>query len=78
MGPSHSTLSMISVGWIGLNSSSVSFNCHGTRLRSGARHVLVGGRVVVEDGVLVGADLGEIRAQARTQAAALWRRMEAL
>ena len=49
-------------------------------VRDGARvrHVLVGGRVVVEDGVLVGADLGEIRAQARTQAAALWRRMEAL
>ena len=32
MGPSQSKESMIKVGWIGLNSSSVSFSCQGTRL----------------------------------------------
>lgn len=42
------------------------------------RHVLVAGRVVVRDGVLAGADLDEIRAEARTQADALWARMRAL
>ena len=40
------------------------------------RHVVVGGRVAVRDGALTGTDLEQIRADARTQAAALWRRME--
>jgi cytosine/adenosine deaminase-related metal-dependent hydrolase len=42
------------------------------------RHVLVGGRPVVVDGVLVGVDLEEIRREAATQAEALWARMAAL
>lgn len=42
------------------------------------RHVIVEGRVVVRDGVLVGADIGAIEAEARTQAARLWSRMAAL
>lgn len=42
------------------------------------RHVLVDGRVVVRDGKLVGADLEAIRAEARSEAARLWRRMDAL
>jgi cytosine/adenosine deaminase-related metal-dependent hydrolase len=42
------------------------------------RHVLVAGRVVVEDGVLKTADLEEIQARAREEAPKLWRRMEAL
>lgn len=42
------------------------------------RHVLVGGRVVVRDGVLVGADLGEIRRDAEVEAQRLWARMAAL
>lgn len=43
-----------------------------------ARHVLVGGRWVVEDGRLLTADLAEIRDQARRQASRLWQRMRAL
>jgi hypothetical protein len=43
-----------------------------------ARRVGVAGRVVVEGGRLVAADLEEIRAHAREEAARLWRRMEAL
>ena len=41
------------------------------------RHVLVAGRMVVEDGRLVRADLDEIRARASEEAPRLWRRMEA-
>lgn len=43
-----------------------------------ARRVVVGGRVVVEQGRLASADLAEIRAQAREEAAKLWKRMQAL
>ena len=43
-----------------------------------ARRVVVGGVPVVEGGRLVRADLEEIRAHAREQAARLWRRMAAL
>jgi len=43
-----------------------------------ARTVAIAGRVVVEDGRLVSADLDEIRAHAREQAARLWPRMEAI
>ncbi|MBI1851306.1 MAG: amidohydrolase family protein [Planctomycetes bacterium] len=43
-----------------------------------ARHVVVGGRVVVEQGELVAADIDEIRAEAETEAARLWSRMSAL
>lgn len=42
------------------------------------RHVLVGGRVVVKDGVLVTGNIASIRAEAATEAAKLWKRMEAL
>lgn len=42
------------------------------------RDVIVGGRVVVRGGRLVGADIGEIRAEAAATAAGLWRRMAAL
>jgi cytosine/adenosine deaminase-related metal-dependent hydrolase len=38
--------------------------------------VTVGGRTVVERGVLVSGDLESIRAEARAEAPALWRRME--
>lgn len=44
----------------------------------GARHVVVGGRPVVEDGHLATADLDEIRAEARRQAPRLWERMRVL
>ncbi len=43
-----------------------------------ARTVVVDGESVVEDGKLEHADLAEIRAEARTQAARLWERMAAL
>jgi cytosine/adenosine deaminase-related metal-dependent hydrolase len=39
------------------------------------RHVVVGGRVVVRDGRLVGADVDEIAATAQREAARLWLRM---
>ena len=40
--------------------------------------VVVGGRVVVDDGVLATADAQAIRAEARTQATRLWARMAAV
>ncbi|MFN8178388.1 MAG: amidohydrolase family protein [bacterium] len=43
-----------------------------------ARHVVVGGRVVVRDGKLVAADVGAIRADAKREAPRLWARMSAL
>jgi cytosine/adenosine deaminase-related metal-dependent hydrolase len=43
-----------------------------------ARRVVVDQRVVVENGMLAGADLEEIRAKAKEVAPALWQRMEAL
>ena len=39
------------------------------------RHVVVGGRLVVEDGVLTTGDMDAIAARARTEAARLWRRL---
>ena len=42
------------------------------------RHVAVAGRLVVEDGQLVTADLAEIRADAQEQAPRLWQRMQSL
>jgi cytosine/adenosine deaminase-related metal-dependent hydrolase len=42
------------------------------------REVVVGGRTVVKDGRLVDADIEEIRAHAREQAARLWSRMAAI
>ncbi len=42
------------------------------------RHVLVGGRIVVRDGVLSTGDLDRIRAEARAEAVRLWSRMSAL
>lgn len=42
------------------------------------RHVLVGGRPVVVDGVLPGVDLEEIRQDAKSEAQRLWARMRAL
>ncbi len=38
-------------------------------------HVVVGGRVVVEDGALTTGDFAGIAAKARTEAARLWERM---
>lgn len=46
--------------------------------RARAERVTVAGRVVVERGALVLADLEALRAEAREQAAKLWERMEAL
>jgi cytosine/adenosine deaminase-related metal-dependent hydrolase len=43
-----------------------------------ARHVVVAGRRVVEDGQLLTGDLDEIRAHAREQAPRLWERMRSL
>lgn len=43
-----------------------------------ARHVLVGGRLVVRDGGLLTGDLASIRQEARAEAAKLWERMRAL
>jgi hypothetical protein len=42
------------------------------------RHVVVGGRVAVEDGRLAAADAGAVEAEARREAARLWERMAAL
>jgi cytosine/adenosine deaminase-related metal-dependent hydrolase len=42
------------------------------------RHVLVGGRVIVQDGVLATADIDEIRARAREEAPRVWERMAKL
>jgi cytosine/adenosine deaminase-related metal-dependent hydrolase len=44
----------------------------------GVRHVVVNGRVVVEDGRLVSGDLGEITQASRREAARLWQRMAAI
>ena len=47
--------------------------------RNGAvRHVVVGGRVVVENGVLATADAESIAARARAEATRLWSRMAAI
>jgi len=43
-----------------------------------ARHVVVDGRLAVEDGVLTGADFASIAAGARAEAARLWARMAAI
>ena len=45
------------------------------RREGGIVHVVVGGRVVVENGVLATGDFDEITAQARAEAKRLWRRM---
>jgi cytosine/adenosine deaminase-related metal-dependent hydrolase len=45
---------------------------------TGVRHVVVHGRVVVRDGLLVGADLADIEVEAAREARGLWRRMAAL
>lgn len=42
------------------------------------RHVIVGGRVVVENGVLKTGDMEQIRAEANEQAEKLWQRMAAI
>ena len=42
------------------------------------QHVIVDGRVVVESGTLVAADLGAIESEARRQAERLWQRMATL
>jgi cytosine/adenosine deaminase-related metal-dependent hydrolase len=42
------------------------------------RHVIVGGRIVVENGCLTGGDMDAISANARKSAARLWDRMAAL
>jgi len=44
----------------------------------GARHLVVGGRVVVRDGSLVTGDADAIRAEAKLEAPRLWERMRAL
>ena len=44
---------------------------------AGVRHVVVGGRLVVKDGVLLTADTETVRAEAEEQAKKLWARMEA-
>jgi cytosine/adenosine deaminase-related metal-dependent hydrolase len=44
----------------------------------GARHAVVGGRLVVQDGQLLTANVQEIHAEAKAEAARLWKRMEAL
>ncbi len=44
----------------------------------GVRHVVVGGRLVVEDGRLLGGDIEEIRAAAAAAAPRLWERMAEL
>jgi cytosine/adenosine deaminase-related metal-dependent hydrolase len=44
----------------------------------GIRHVVVNGRVVVEDGRLVSGDLEEITQASRREAARLWQRMAAI
>jgi cytosine/adenosine deaminase-related metal-dependent hydrolase len=46
--------------------------------RTRARRVVVGGRVVVENGALAAADHAEILAHAREAAARLWQRMSAI
>ena len=48
------------------------FSCFG---ESGARHLVVGGRLLVRDGALVTGDVEPLRADAREHAARLWKRM---
>ena len=48
------------------------------REKGRVRHVMVAGRLVVEDGHLLTADIDEVRARAREQAPRLWERMERL
>lgn len=45
------------------------------RERGHVRHVVVGGRLVVNDGVLVNGDIASIAASARSEAARLWARL---
>jgi len=45
------------------------------RRDGGVRHVVVGGRVVIENGALAAADIESIAAEARAQATRLWSRM---
>lgn len=47
----------------------------GSMVASGARHVLVGGRLAVRDGRLTTADLQAIRAEASAEAPKLWERL---
>jgi cytosine/adenosine deaminase-related metal-dependent hydrolase len=42
------------------------------------RHVIVGGRLIVEDAAFLSADLEAIRSEARDEASKLWQRMAAL
>jgi hypothetical protein len=46
--------------------------------RAPVRDVVVGGRVVLQNGALANADEAAIKARAREQAQALWGRMRAL
>ena len=48
------------------------------RRNGSARHVVVGGRLVVENGVLATADAESIAARARAEATRLWSRMAAI
>jgi hypothetical protein len=48
------------------------------RRNGAAQHVVVGGRVVVENGVLATADYEIILTEARAQATRLWARMAAI
>jgi adenine deaminase len=42
------------------------------------RHVIVGGRLIVEDGAFLSADLEAIRSEAKDAASKLWQRMAAI
>jgi hypothetical protein len=48
------------------------------RRQGAVRHVIVGGRVVVSDGDLAGADMGGITERAEQGARRLWQRMGSL
>jgi hypothetical protein len=48
------------------------------RDQAAVRHVVVGGRVVVENGALTTANIEEIRDEARTAAPRLWERMASI
>jgi len=48
------------------------------RQNGAVRHVVVGGRVVVDNGALATADFGSITARARAEATRLWSRMAAI
>jgi cytosine/adenosine deaminase-related metal-dependent hydrolase len=47
-----------------------------TTVGTTARHVIVAGRVVVEDGRLTGGDIDQLRAHAKDEAPRLWNRMQ--